>query len=520
MGGKIYLISKQDMLHFYTIYIWRDNYKVFLHSIDALDMVEINEIIYINDSDNLIKKISKDEYLFIRKDSIDTVKHIKNHKVAADDLSEMTHRIGDPTYRYEYANQRLHFVENMISDNQNYLSNLLSDRNVIMLNHKAKKGFLSEDIPLYKNFEKIADYLLFPKFTSKDEEDYFNSYKPIYDQLKRKRRKTKDDIEIYEVLERMVSDYDFGILTEYKKRLNRMREIALIDDDDREDNKTIDENYLVNTQLPKWHRHYFKKMGFKDWKERNYIVLSYLRAIKVLDNYLGYNLSQKKRKEHKEKLLRKLKPIKINTGKYSYQVTPEGIIYRLNRIRNELMSEYNIALGILMNIVSFQQPTPSSTVYDLRDIYFHQEPTYKHILELYSELKVEFGNEIHKDIWCVLFLFDEIFKKTDFTEEEYWLARWTMQGLSFDKIKYEFMLKFNKEISQSTYLSRTNSSIPKKMLKTYLDDVDEWLYTYKLKGQYKQCSSCGEVKLISNDRYFSPKADTKDGFHPYCKDCR
>ena len=40
-----------------------------------------------------------------------------------------------------------------------------------------------------------------------------------------------------------------------------------------------------------------------------------------------------------------------------------------------------------------------------------------------------------------------------------------------------------------------------------------------MKG-YKKCSLCGEVKLISNDRYFPKRPDDKgDGFYNNCREC-
>lgn len=40
---------------------------------------------------------------------------------------------------------------------------------------------------------------------------------------------------------------------------------------------------------------------------------------------------------------------------------------------------------------------------------------------------------------------------------------------------------------------------------------------YAARPGYKWCADCGEWVHV---RGFSPKADTKDGLHPYCKQCR
>ena len=39
-----------------------------------------------------------------------------------------------------------------------------------------------------------------------------------------------------------------------------------------------------------------------------------------------------------------------------------------------------------------------------------------------------------------------------------------------------------------------------------------------MKGKYKKCSKCGEIK-IANERHFGKHPKTKDGFQSVCKEC-
>lgn len=58
--------------------------------------------------------------------------------------------------------------------------------------------------------------------------------------------------------------------------------------------------------------------------------------------------------------------------------------------------------------------------------------------------------------------------------------------------------------------------IPKKISQQYKFEYEDWYYTEVEKGQYKTCSKCGEVKLVSQ---FGKHPNTKDGFQSNCKKC-
>lgn len=47
--------------------------------------------------------------------------------------------------------------------------------------------------------------------------------------------------------------------------------------------------------------------------------------------------------------------------------------------------------------------------------------------------------------------------------------------------------------------------------------IEDYYYTYIVKGNYKKCTRCEEVKLISR---FGLDSSRKDGLVPYCKECR
>lgn len=80
------------------------------------------------------------------------------------------------------------------------------------------------------------------------------------------------------------------------------------------------------------------------------------------------------------------------------------------------------------------------------------------------------------------------------------------------------------EISDRLKLSRRNvqhaiESTIRKLSNYFVCIYSDYYYLNIYKGKYKTCSKCNEQKPATLD-WFSPKKDSKDGLHPYCKSCR
>lgn len=72
--------------------------------------------------------------------------------------------------------------------------------------------------------------------------------------------------------------------------------------------------------------------------------------------------------------------------------------------------------------------------------------------------------------------------------------------------------------------ARNPEILEQQVLAQYVDDSDDWGPEREdipllgdNEGQRKVCTKCKQSKGLS---LFSPKADTKDGLHPWCKKCR
>lgn len=63
------------------------------------------------------------------------------------------------------------------------------------------------------------------------------------------------------------------------------------------------------------------------------------------------------------------------------------------------------------------------------------------------------------------------------------------------------------------------NKIPKLIAEQAQNDWLIYHYTFEVKGNWKTCSKCGEVKLAHN-RFFSKNKTSKDGYYSVCKSCR
>ncbi len=88
-----------------------------------------------------------------------------------------------------------------------------------------------------------------------------------------------------------------------------------------------------------------------------------------------------------------------------------------------------------------------------------------------------------------------------------------------EKIQHEIQMKYGRNHSQEYISSLWKNKIPEMIVELAKDLFLNWVYTYKLKGNYKTCSKCRAPKL-AHKRYFSTNKAAKYGFYSVCKECR
>jgi len=232
-----------------------------------------------------------------------------------------------------------------------------------------------------------------------------------------------------------------------------------------------------------------------------------------------------------------LNPIQYDNGKNIITISSEQRLGKLNKMYSEVVSDLYTAKERLAEIVSFQSPTkPNSTIQFTEDTWYIDNNgkevevsknyvsfaylgTYSGLIQNYYDLYDKYKDKFNHDMWAILHTFRQVLSYTDLSNEELFVIDGFSNDKTREEIKTEYMQEFNKDISLRTLSNWVNKSIPKKMLNTYLESVDDWLYTYKIKGDFKRCSKCSEIKVVSNDRYFRKDKLGRDGFRSQCRKC-
>ena len=149
---------------------------------------------------------------------------------------------------------------------------------------------------------------------------------------------------------------------------------------------------------------------------------------------------------------------------------------------------------------------------------------YKHVTALlshYSILKQEVWDEVGLDMHYLLMDLEELVVRT--LKKDYPL----LFDLTLAKIDGRTNLEIQRLLDERhgvkhsvEYISALwKNKIPKLISEQAKEDWLLFHFTNEVKGKWKKCSRCGEVKL-AHHRFFSRNKTSKDGYYSICKSCR
>lgn len=493
---------------------------------------------------NKIVKQDDEKYIFYRFDEIQT--HIEEYDsiYSIGDIIENINSNFD--YDLEYASSRVELIDELIDENE-WIYDLLSSNRVIQKEQKKKNSFLAEGQALDGQFQRIADYILHPKFNNKEVKKYFEELQESFKGLQQKKGKTNSETVEMMSIKDEIDLISQGIMTKSREHRNKQRENHVDDfvileatevfTKEFDSNKGVVKNTGKGLEINKG---YWKKMGFSSEgaKFRQGVLDGYEEALKILVEQLGHGKTAEEKEKTRKNTVNSLAEISyINEQGKEVTITSENRFGKLNKLYNELKSDYNDVKEILTTPVSFNQIEPSFTKYDYNSdtwyidedgseveitkntVLFSNINTYKGLIENYYNLKDRYKDRFQDDMWAILLDFEYLLEKTDLSDKEKFVVDKIMNDYTRTEIAEEYKSEFGENISMRVVSSWVNRVIPNKLLNTYLDSVNEWLYTYKIKGEFKQCTKCSEVKTINNDRYFRKDRLGRDGFRSNCRKC-
>lgn len=160
----------------------------------------------------------------------------------------------------------------------------------------------------------------------------------------------------------------------------------------------------------------------------------------------------------------------------------------------------------LKGTIYFKQPLIDSTEIDYNQFDFFNEDMIRELL------RIKPRHDFQDDLACLTYDIQRIIDKCNFSDVELDIIDMMRSNYDVAEIARELDCKY--QTVQSTI-----SKVIKKIINKYEDTYEDWYYLNIVKGKYKRCSKCGEIK-IANERHFSPDKRNKDGFHSLCRRCR
>jgi phage pi2 protein 07 len=122
-------------------------------------------------------------------------------------------------------------------------------------------------------------------------------------------------------------------------------------------------------------------------------------------------------------------------------------------------------------------------------------------------LRVHKGNDLQDDLTCIIEDLKILIEKIDFTDKQRKILDMWSCGMTAEDIS-----KYTKTTGDAVL--KALDTIVNKIIKQYEEEYTDWYYLNICKGEYKKCSKCGEIKLVSN---FCKNGNRLRG---NCKNCR
>lgn len=398
-----------------------------------------------------------------------TIKKQNKWNVSEDIRQRMSSYIKKLNYDLQYAEDRCELVRRILEEDRDFWTEYLSSKSFRDKQIKNKNSILAENDFSLVALSIMADYLVFPKFKNQEEQQQHEIRKSL---------KSSKVIPVGGIK-------DIHKIVQKNKSINYRNKKQMITKQD-----------LID---------------FKDLQQINNVLIE-------IEKLIGRTPKERKEKQQE------------NLKKYGH-----ATLRKLKRIYNDLKRDMIIIKEKLRGTIYFKRATKGTTKITFEEDtgYYNESGDYievsenridfgkaDHIsalLNYYSQLKQRFYDDINSEMWAILLDLDNLIENTKLRDFEREILILKIDKMPNDEISKILKEKYDLELSNVRISQIFNEEIPKKIVETYRQQREDWIFTFKVKGEYKKCSKCGEVKLT---KYFSPKKDSKDGYHSYCRNCR
>ncbi len=281
--------------------------------------------------------------------------------------------------------------------------------------------------------------------------------------------------------------------------------------DDTEKVKKTKYNFYTVEQLKKICKHEVSlqelvEKTYKDVKDENiinFIKNSVTNHKKEIKQYISKQDIKdieaiRDYEKYKSKLYKKL--VELRNDK-----TDKKLQKFILNILKDIKSDQIYCKDTLKGVIYFKSPLNDSTDIDYEQFDFLD---FKHVKELLGCN----NTNVLTDLGCLGQYLNQIIEDLNLSDDERLvLDLYHSHNVNQEDIAIE--LGFSQQ-----YVSKIINKITNKVIKAYFKLLEDWYYTEVCKGTYKQCSKCGEIKLIS--RFDKDKNGCNLGLKGVCKSCR
>lgn len=426
----------------------------------------------------------------------------------------------------EYSDDRMKIVEELF-DNELVVRFLSSDyhRNKQV---KNKGNFLCETERMSIDLQTLAYYLLVPKFKNEEHKVEF-----ILDET---------GTVLNNHFENNVADYsyvdgeslkkcEYSVLSKSRYAKDSRRELLLYDD-------VRKNGHFDNLEVAMQQAQFNKKQAAytrKDKKSKKKFTVETSQKVTKDDLKLFAPL---RNMDKATKSIQKLTGIgstnnpDLSTLKKIYDTLClgksknhplvkkgfDGYVNKLNTIYRQVKGEIPYMRERLARPITFKSIGKSSGAfdYDYSQMNFTDVECVRELFINIADLKDRHYAKLG-DMWTNLVILDQLIEKTEFTKLEEAIIEMVRSNHSYQEVIEQYQ-KYDDPKSDKTIKRMLDEYIPKKLVDTYKQWKEDWLYTEIIRGKYKTCTKCKEVKLL-NKRNFYKESKGKDGFKSKCIKC-
>jgi hypothetical protein len=204
----------------------------------------------------------------------------------------------------------------------------------------------------------------------------------------------------------------------------------------------------------------------------------------------------------------------------SGNVLSDREIRRLKWIRTDMQKDEIAVKTELKKYVRFQsvikaEPDMNALSY----IRFDDKEIIRILIEDYSELKEQSYEDTYGYMKIIMFTFEELVELTNLQDYMKDILLWKIDNIQYDDMINMLKDKYDIKMTKPRLSKITRETLPTMIVEAYKQQKEDWVYTYKIKGTYKECSTC-KTNYLATTKYFHPNKQVKSGLRSVCKECR